>query len=302
MTPDDLVGDFVRWLVIEKGRSAATVEAYRRDIGRYVEWLAEHHVAVEKVTTARVEEYLAGLRHGGLSASSVNRALAAIRGWSAYLFDEGYLVVDPTARITAGRRPRSLPKPLGEAVVARIVDGVAGDTPVERRDRVLLELLYGTGARVSEAIGIELQHLDFDEELILLTGKGDKQRLVPMGKSLREALLRYLEAGGRGELQTPASRSFLFVNQRGGPLTRKGVDLIVRRRALDAGVAASTVSAHVFRHSCATHMLEHGADIRVVQELLGHSSIATTQIYTGVSLTSLKSAYAEAHPRAHELH
>jgi integrase/recombinase XerD len=152
---------------------------------------------------------------------------------------------------------------------------------------------------VSEAVGVELQHLDFDEELIVVTGKGAKQRLVPMGSALQSALRRYLEPSGRPSLVTTRSKAFLFLNHFGGPLTRQGVDLMIRRRAFAVGIPNGKVSAHVFRHSCATHMLEHGADIRIVQELLGHASIATTQVYTAVSLGSLQSAYADAHPRAH---
>jgi integrase/recombinase XerD len=212
--------------------------------------------------------------------------------------EEGYLAHDPAAGVRPGRRARSLPKPLAEATVARLLDSVSGETPIDLRDRALLELLYGTGARVSEAIGVALSDLDFDEDLILVTGKGSKQRLVPIGTALRRALVRYLEAGGRAELAGAARTSALFLNARGGSLSRQGVDLIVHKRALAAGVARGSVSAHVFRHSCATHMLAHGADIRVVQELLGHSSIATTQIYTAVSVSSLQREYQSAHPRA----
>jgi integrase/recombinase XerD len=179
---------------------------------------------------------------------------------------------------------------LGEEQMLTLLDSLNGDRPVDLRDRALLELLYGTGARVSEVVGIGLEDLDFDEELILLTGKGSKQRLVPMGATLR----------GRGEFPGAKKSTKLFLNSRGGPLTRQGVDLIINKRALIAGIDRSKISAHVFRHSCATHMLAHGADIRVVQELLGHASISTTQLYTAVSVTSLKREYQSAHPRAHE--
>jgi integrase/recombinase XerD len=176
---------------------------------------------------------------------------------------------------------------------------MASTSPVDKRDKALLELLYGTGARVSEAIGVTLSNLDFDEKLILVTGKGSKQRLVPMGRALELALRDYLGPGGRSALN-PRASTRLFVNVRGGNLSRQGVDLIIDRHALIAGIERSRISAHVFRHSCATHMLAHGADIRVVQELLGHSSIATTQLYTAVSMTSLQQEYESAHPRAHE--
>ena len=183
----------------------------------------------------------------------------------------------------------------------RLLDArrVDEDPALARRDQALLELLYGTGCRVSEAVGIQLQDIDFDEGLIRVTGKGSKQRLVPIGGVLVDALISYLAPEGRPRLVSPSSRSFLFLNARGGPLTRQGVDLVIRQRALLAGVPREIVSAHVFRHSCATHMLEHGADIRVVQELLGHVSIATTQLYTSVSTSVLRSSYEAAHPRAH---
>ena len=203
-------------------------------------------------------------------------------------------------RLKPARRGRSLPKPLGEREMTILLDSLDTHDATALRDRALLELLYGTGARVSEAVGINLEDLDFDEDLILVTGKGSKQRLVPMGSALRDALEDYLGTGGRVAFTRAKKTARLFLNARGGPLSRQGVDLIIHKRALAAGLDTRSVSAHVFRHSCATHMLAHGADIRVVQELLGHASIATTQIYTAVSVTSLKREYHDAHPRAHE--
>jgi integrase/recombinase XerD len=189
---------------------------------------------------------------------------------------------------------------LGEDEVAALLDSVPRTTPIDLRDRALLELLYGTGARVSEVVGLGLGDLDFDEELILVTGKGSKQRLVPMGATLKLALREYLGAGGRSEFRDARKDARLFLNARGGALSRQGIDLIIDKRALPVGIERSRISAHVFRHSCATHMLAHGADIRVVQELLGHVSISTTQIYTAVAVTSLKREYHHAHPRAHD--
>lgn len=192
------------------------------------------------------------------------------------------------------------PKPLGEEEIELLIDSIGRSVPSDLRDRALLELLYGTGARVSEVVGIGLEDLDFDEELILLTGKGNKQRLVPMGKALKTALRDYLGPGGRSSFPDARKDSRLFLNARGGVLSRQGIDLIIDKRALEVGIERARISAHVFRHSCATHMLAHGADIRVVQELLGHVSISTTQIYTAVAVTSLKREYQDAHPRAHD--
>jgi integrase/recombinase XerD len=296
--PDALVGDYVQWLTVEKGRSRATIAAYERDIRSFLTWWGPER-SVHDVGAGDLETYLNHLRDFQ-AASSVARALSSLRGWWGFLVDEKLVERDPCAQVTPPRRGRSLPKPLAEETLTHLLDTLPRETPVDRRDRALLELLYGTGARVSEVAGLELQDLDFDEDLIRVTGKGSKQRLVPMGRSLNAALREYLGPGGRSEFPKPRAHAHVFVNSRGGPLSRQGVDLIIAARALAAGVDRSTISAHVFRHSCATHMLAHGADIRVVQELLGHASISTTQVYTAVSVTSLQHAYAHAHPRAHD--
>ena len=296
--PEALVSEYVQWLTVERGRSRATIEAYERDIAQFLTWWGSER-PLSEVSGAHLEAYLNGLRDTR-AASSVARALSSLRGWWGFLIEEGQLTIDPSAYVTPSRRGRSLPKPLPEETLAHLLDTLPCDTPVDRRDRALLELLYGTGARVSEVVGLEVQDLDFDEGLIRVTGKGSKQRLVPMGRSLTIALQDYLGPGGRSEFPRPRAHAHVFVNVRGGPLSRQGIDLVIAARALAAGVDRSTVSAHVFRHSCATHMLAHGADIRVVQELLGHASIATTQVYTAVSVTSMQRAYTNAHPRAHD--
>ena len=300
MTIEPASAQYLEWLTIEKGRSLATIEAYRRDIEAFGRWLDEEELGIDEVTDVELERYFSLLRTDRRADSSIARAMSSIRGWFGFMTDEGELSLDPTSRIKGARRGRSLPKPLGEEQIATLLDSVVGDHAIDLRDKALLELLYGTGARVSEVVGISLEDLDFDEELILVTGKGSKQRLVPMGATLRFALLRFLAPGGRGEFPHARRSAKLFLNSRGGPLSRQGVDLIINKRALVAGIDRSKISAHVFRHSCATHMLAHGADIRVVQELLGHASISTTQLYTAVSVTSLKREYHSAHPRAHE--
>jgi integrase/recombinase XerD len=292
--------EFLQWLTIERGRSPATIEAYRHDIGEFSEWMRERKRSARHASEEDFEDYFALLRTSERADSSVARAMSSLRGWFGFMFDEGEIDHDPTWRLKPARRGRSLPKPIGEKEMAALLDSLGQDTALDARDRALLELLYGTGARVSEAVGINLEDLDFDEELILVTGKGSKQRLVPMGATLRVALQDYLGPGGRSELARAKKTARLFVNARGAPLSRQGVDLIIHKRALAAGLDTRRISAHVFRHSCATHMLAHGADIRVVQELLGHASIATTQLYTAVSVSSLKREYQDAHPRAHE--
>jgi len=299
-TAEDFLDEYLQWLAIERGRSRATLDAYRRDVHQLSQWASGRELDVTRLTETDLEHFTNALRREHRSESSIARSVAAIRGWYSYLMDEGHIEVDPSVRIRGGRRARTLPKPLAETEVARLIDSIGTATPSDLRDRALLELLYDTGARVSEAIGISLEDLDFDEELILVTGKGSKQRLVPMGALLATTLRTYLGPGGRSEFAVARKNNRLFVNARGGVLSRQGVDLIIDKRALNAGVDRAKVSAHVFRHSCATHMLAHGADIRVVQELLGHASIATTQVYTAVALTSLKAEYTNAHPRAHD--
>lgn len=297
---DAPLAGYLQWLAIERGRSRATIEAYGRDISRLRRWMAEHDIALESLTDAQLEHYVNDLRNAGLAESSLARNIASIRGWLQFLFLEKQLSSDPSQRLHASSRRRSLPKPLGEEEVARLIDSIGIETSIDRRDRALLELLYGTGARVSEVVALHLEDLDFDEELIRLTGKGAKQRLVPMGSSLTAALRDYLGSAGRDAIPQVRRTSRVFLNSRGSAISRQGIDLVIDKRALVAGIDRSRVSAHVFRHSCATHMLAHGADIRVVQELLGHASIATTQIYTAVAVSSLKREYANAHPRAHD--
>ena len=299
-TPELYLQEYLQWLTIEKGRSKATIEAYRRDVTGLLFWLKDHGLTLEVIKETDLETYCNELRSERRAENSIARCVASTRGWFAFLVEEGHLTSDPSSRLRGGRRKRTLPKPLGEEEIVRLIDSVSDVTPFDRRDRALLELLYDTGARVSEVAGINIEDLDFDEELIILTGKGSKQRLVPMGATLKGVLRSYLEAGGRDVIGDAKRTSRLFLNARGGALTRQGIDLIIDKRALVAGIDRSRISAHVFRHSCATHMLAHGADIRVVQELLGHASISTTQIYTAVAITSLKREYLNAHPRAND--
>ncbi len=296
--PEALLDEYFVWLVVEKGRSRATVDAYRRDAAGFIAWVKDRNTAIVDVDPRDIDDYLVSLQDRGRAPSSIARALASLRGWYGFLAGEGIIGADPTLHVRGTRRGRSLPHPLDEAEMLTLLDSVPNTTALDRRDRALLELLYGTGSRVSEAVGVHIEDLDFDEELIKVTGKGSKQRLVPMGRTLRRALEEYLEPVGRSALARTRS-SVLLLNARGTPLSRQGVDTIIARRALAVGIERSRISAHVFRHSCATHMLAHGADIRVVQELLGHSSIATTQIYTAVSVSSLQQVYRGAHPRAH---
>ncbi len=296
MDDEDRVREYLQWLAVERGRSRATLEAYRRDVRHFREWWNR---PLDEVGPDTLEEFALVLR-ARCAPASVARSLSSLRGFFSFLRDEHLLASNPAERLHPPARRRSLPKPLSESDISRLIESVLPDDPVGRRDRALLELLYGTGVRVSEATGVTLSDLDFDEDLLRVTGKGDKQRLVPLSSLVQRALRDYLGPGGRSNFPGAQRHQRLFVNQRGGPLSRQGVDLIIAHRALYAGIDRSRVSAHVFRHSCATHMINHGADIRVVQELLGHASISTTQTYTAVALSTLSDVYAHAHPRAQE--
>ena len=308
--PDELGPSFEAYLehlTVERGLAPATLRAYRRDIGRYRAHLAAAGVsAPEQVQQQHVAGFLAAIRTGEdggalLSAASAARAVVAVRGLHRFLLLEGRVGSDPASRVHPPSTPRRLPKALDLAEVELLLAAAAAPgTPAALRDRALLEVLYGCGVRISEAVGLDVDDLDVVDPadgLIRVLGKGAKERLVPLGSYAAAAVDAYrvrarpgLAARGRG---TPA----LFLNSRGGRLTRQSAWLSLRVAAERAGLTAS-ISPHTLRHSFATHLLEGGADVRVVQELLGHASVATTQIYTRVTADSLREVYAATHPRA----
>lgn len=300
---------YLAHLDVERGLSSNTLAAYRRDLTRYVEFLDGRGIASPAEVTERdVEDYVLAARQGAdgraaLSASSAARGVVAIRGWHRFCVPEGLAARDPAREVHPPARPKRLPKALSVDDVRRLLeDGVLGDGPVPLRDRALLELLYSTGARISEAVGLDLDDLDLTvpgEGAVRLFGKGSKERVVPVGSYAAEAIEGYLvrarpalAAAGRG---TPA----LFLNSRGGRLSRQSAWAVLRTAAERAGLPnAGHVSPHTLRHSFATHLLQGGADIRVVQELLGHASVTTTQIYTLVTPDLLREVYVANHPRA----
>ncbi len=287
---EDSVAEFLASLRVERGLAAATVTAYRRDLSQYVTFLDGR-----RPTPELVSGFVTSLSDRGLAAPSIARKIAAVRGFHRFLIAEDIAEDDPTRLLASPKRPRSLPKALGVDEVERLLAAPDPHRPLGRRDRALLEFLYATGARVSEAIGLDQIDLDLTERRALLTGKGGKQRIVPIGRPAVRAIEAYLP--DRLRLRRPgADPGALFLNARGGRLSRQGVFGIVRNHARRAGLAP--LSPHVLRHSAATHMVEGGADLRSVQELLGHASISTTQVYTRVSPQHLLRVYADSHPRS----
>jgi integrase/recombinase XerD len=270
-----------------------TVEAYRRDLFALADWL-EHSPA--SVTTEELERYLAELRAAGLSGATVARRVASLRSFFRHLVLIGAADANPAADLVLPRRTRRLPRALSPSEAERLIDAAAGTTPRTLRDRALVELLYGAGLRVSEAVGLEKGGVDLDQRLVRTIGKGGKERVVPVGRQAVEALRRYL---GRGRPHLDRRhRPELFLNAQGGALTRAGAFLILRKLAAKAGLEPERVHPHLLRHSFATHLLEGGADLRSVQEMLGHADLATTELYTHVTDRRRRELYFQAHPHA----
>ena len=299
---------FLTHLLVERGRSPRTISAYRTDLRRFAAFAESLGGDVLTADPGLLEAYSAHLRASELAAASVTRMLVSVRATYRHLAAEGVLAADPGAGLATPGRPDALPRALSEAEVAAILgaaaEGAAGGDPVALRDVALLEFLYGTGARVSEACGLGFGDLDLDAALARVLGKRDKERLVPLGRPATGALAEYLDRGrpailegaGRGAARRD-DRDAVFLGARGRRLSRQAAWGAIRRWAAAGGVRGE-ISPHVLRHSCATHLLDHGADIRTVAELLGHASVSTTQIYTRVATERLFDAYRAAHPRA----
>ncbi len=305
------LGTYLDHLSVERGLATNTMLSYRRDLHRYLNYLAEWGstdvesiTEPESITEAEVSAFLAALRtgddeHAPLAAGSAARTLAAVRGFHRFCLREGITSGDPAHAVTPPAPARRLPKAIPVCDVEALLDAAGFEqTPRALRDRALLEVLYGAGARISEGVGLDVDDVDLDRGAVRLQGKGGKERLVPLGSYACAAISSYLvrsrpllAAQGRG---TPA----LFLNSRGGRLSRQSAWVVLRQTADKAGVSAESLSPHTLRHSFATHLLDGGADVRVVQELLGHASVTTTQVYTLVTVDRLREVYATAHPRA----
>jgi integrase/recombinase XerD len=306
---DRLLGEHDDWLSVERGLAANSLAAYRRDLRRYAAFLRARGITDPKrVNEDVVHEYVQHLEalrddEGArlLAPSSVARNVVSVRSFHRFCASEGLLARDPSNEVGAPSVPQGIPKALDESEVDALLEAVTGDTPAAQRDRALLELLYGTGARISEAVGLDLADVDLADAYVRVLGKGSKERIVPLGRSARDALRAYMSDGRlamrRAVVRRARDADALFLNARGGRISRQACWQIVRR-AGDRVALGERLSPHVLRHSCATHMLDHGADLRVVQELLGHASISTTQVYTKVSPTRLRAVFEASHPRA----
>jgi integrase/recombinase XerD len=312
-----LLDEYDTWLRVERGLAPNSLAAYRRDLQRYAAYLRRRDEVPGTVNEATVAGFVDEMRaarddddRARYAPASIARAVAAVRSFHRFCLEEGLVATDPSEDVGAPRVPQGIPKALTEAEVDALLAAVGGDDPRARRDRAILETLYAGGVRISELVGLDLGDVDLHDGLLRVLGKGSKERVVPVGRGAREALAEYLTRG-RPELERPratgrgatgrrgaaSSRDAVFLNARGGRLTRQGAWLIVRDAGGRAGLG-DRLYPHVLRHSCATHMLDHGADIRVVQELLGHASLSTTQVYTRVSPERLRAVYDQAHPRA----
>jgi integrase/recombinase XerD len=301
---DTALRGYLDHLTVERGLAPNTLASYRRDLRRYLGHLAARGVTDPgSVAEADVSSFLVALREGDeehppLAATSAGRAVVAVRGFHRFLLREGIATADPARGVRPPAPPKRLPKAISvQDVEALLAAAGADETPRAVRDRALLELLYGCGARISEAVGLDLDELDMEQGVVRLLGKGSKERIVPVGSYARQAVQSYLvrarpalAAAGKG---SPA----LFLNSRGGRLSRQSAWTALRAAARRAGITRE-VSPHTLRHSFATHLLDGGADVRVVQELLGHASVTTTQVYTLVTVDRLREVYATAHPRA----
>ncbi len=295
-----LAREFLEYLQVEKGVSTNTLAAYRRTLVRYLDYLAGRGIAdpeaVGRDDVSSFSAALSSVEGFGLSARSVAQSLSAVRMFHRFMVAEGYATMDPTGGIASPRMPRRLPRALSRDQVAGLLESPRGGSALGVRDRLIIEMLYATGMRISELCGLDAGDLDMEERLVTVKGKGDKWRVVPFGGGARDAARLYLDCA-RPELARRKREQALVLNFRGGRLTRQGCWKVIKKHAEAAGLAG-VVTPHILRHTFATHMLEGGANLLVVQELLGHASVATTQIYTEVTRDHLRSVYLRSHPRA----
>lgn len=289
--------DFEDYLRIERGAAPRTIEAYRRDVGRYLDHLAAANVTdVSDVAPTHVTDFLGARAHSGAGTSTLNRSLAAVRHFHRFCLREGISSHNPASLVDGPARGLSLPKALSPERVTRIIESASGPGAREQRDRAILELLYGAGLRVSELVGLDVDDVDLEERNVRCVGKGDKERVVPIGGPAADAVGRYLREGRRELASAARPTHALFLRSGGGRLSRQSAWRCVKRYAARVD-PKSRVFPHALRHSFATHLVAGGADVRVVQEALGHARLSTTQVYTLVTRDKLKDVYEAAHPR-----
>jgi integrase/recombinase XerD len=297
-----LLLDFLSYLEFERGLARNTLQAYRTDLLQFGSFLARRKVEAEKASAAEVSDFLAELATGNgngtapCSAATINRKAACLRSFFRHLRREELIDEDPTASLRPPTRSRKLPQVLSHSEITNLLAQPRGNEPPALRDRALLEVMYGCGLRASEVVGLEVTDVDIDRSFVRPHGKGSKERIVPLGRQAAAAIRRYL-GSGRPKLVGSGREPKLFVNQRGGGLTRQGLYKIIRRHARTAGLDGK-MSPHTLRHTFATHLLSGGCDLRSVQEMLGHADVSTTQLYTHLSNEEIKDVYFKAHPRA----
>ncbi len=298
------VEDYLGWLSNERGRTARTVASYRSDISGFAAWIQARGVDLLEASSVDIATYLTHLRDDlGRAAATSARVAVSLRGLYKFLATEEMTSTDPASALAVPSSPPGLPRALRRDQVEQLLASPVGDGPLVRRDRAMLEVLYGMGLRASELASLSLGDIDLDERLMRVWGKGDKERVVPVGRHAADAVGEWLSGAGRGAMEPAVWRSrddaaATFLNARARRISRQGVWLVVRRHGERVGLGPDQLTTHVLRHSCATHMLDGGADIRSVQELLGHASISSTQRYTAVSQERLTEVYRQAHPRA----
>jgi integrase/recombinase XerD len=295
---NDQIQDFLQYLVVERGLSRNTIESYKRDLTQYSHYLSkvDQLVSAEEISRNSIISYLHHLKDGGKASSTVARNIASIRSFHQFMLREKMSSHDPSVHIETPKADRKLPKVLSTEEVEALLEGPSGNDAFAQRDKAMLELLYATGMRVSELVDLNVSDAHLEMGFIMCRGKGNKERIIPLGKMAKNSVEKYL-ATGRHELGRGKRPDALFLNHHGNRLSRQGFWKILKQLARKANIQKE-LTPHTLRHSFATHLLENGADLRAVQEMLGHADISTTQIYTHVTKTRLKDVYSAFHPRA----
>lgn len=294
---EDHLQSFIHYLTVEKGLSKNTLESYKRDLKQFIAYLRKSEQSkIEEISRQNIVSYLMVLREQGKATSTISRSMASIRAFFQFLLRDQKIISDPSIHLETPKIERRLPKVLSIAEVEALLQAPQSSTAFGQRDRAMLELLYATGIRVSELTSLSLEDVHLQMGFVKCLGKGSKERVIPLGRVAIESLEQYIQVG-RHKLDKKKRSKALFLNHHGNPISRQGFWKIIKKHAKDAGIEKD-IMPHTIRHSFATHLLENGADLRSVQEMLGHADISTTQIYTHVTKTRLKDVYSKAHPRA----